>query len=100
MQIALIALVALQPGVGSAVAQPGPGASYQSAKSLPQLQKCLTDKLARIGDVTDVHIDGVTTLMVRESSADQAMVIDIAPPSVTVTTKFLYGTRKIVEGCL
>lgn len=78
----------------------GPGETYKSAKTLPALQSCLTDKLARIGDVTDITVDGITTLMVRESPADPVMLIDLAPPSVTVTTNFLYGTRKLVEACL
>ena len=78
----------------------GPGASYTSKRSLPALQKCLTDKLANIGDVNDITVDGITTLMVREGPNDEAMVIDLAPPSVKVTTNFLYGTRKLVESCL
>ena len=78
----------------------GPEATYTSAKSVPALQTCLTDKLARIGDVTDVTVDGITTLMVREGPAEPVMLIDLSPASVTVTTKFLYGTRKLVEACL
>ena len=79
---------------------PTPGASYSSDKSLPVLQRCLTDKLARIGDVSDLHVDGVTTLMLRNGPEGQVMVIDIAPPSVKVTTRFVYGTRKLIESCL
>lgn len=78
----------------------GPGASYKSAKSLPALQNCLTEKLTRIGDVTDLTVDGVTTLMVRENPGEPVMLIDLAPASVTVTTNFLHGTRKLVEACL
>jgi hypothetical protein len=78
----------------------GPGETYKSAKALPALQSCLTDKLARIGDVTDITVDGVTTLMIREGPGDPVMLIDLAPPSVTVTTNFLYGARKLVEACL
>jgi len=96
----LLVLMAWQPGKLAEAAPAGPGVTYQSSKSLPQLQKCLTNKLARIGDVNDITVDGITTLMVREGPNDQAMLIDLAPPNVTVTTKFLYGTRKIVEGCL
>jgi hypothetical protein len=96
----LFALGGQAAGYASVPNNEGPGASYQSTKSLPQLQKCLTNKLARIGDVNDITVDGITTLMVREGPNDQAMLIDLAPPKVTVTTKFLYGTRKIVEGCL
>ena len=84
----------------AAASPEGPGASYSSKKSVAELQKCLTDKLTRIGDVTDVTIDGVTTLMLRETPNDEAMLIDLAPRSVTVTTKFLHGTRRLVEDCL
>jgi len=84
----------------SADPQQGPGATYKSAKSVAALQNCLTKKLTRIGDVTDVTVDGVTTLMIREAPNEAAMVIDLAPASVTVTTNFLYGTRKLVEACL
>ena len=84
----------------SADPQQGPGATYKSTKSISALQNCLTKKLTRIGDVTDVTVDGVTTLMIREAPNEAAMVIDLAPASVTVTTNFLYGTRKLVEACL
>ena len=85
----------------TAIAAPqGPGAAYTSKKGLPALQKCLTDKLANIGDVSDVTVDGITTLMVAEGPGDPVMLIDLAPPSVTVTTHFIHGTRRIVEACL
>jgi hypothetical protein len=77
----------------------GPGASYQSKKSLYELQKCLTDKLSQRGDVTAVKMADGTTLMLREGE-DAPMLIDLAPPAVVVTTRFAYGTRTIVEGCL
>jgi len=76
-----------------------PGASYQSRKSLADLQKCLTDKLSEIGDVDAVKMEDSTTLVLRWG-ADAPMLIDLAPPRVTVTTRFARGTRKIVEDCL
>jgi len=97
MAVIILALVLASQ---ASPAPEGVGASYTSKKSLPALQKCLTNKLANRGDVTDVHVDGVTTLMLSEGPGDPVMVIDIAPPSVRVTTAFLYGTRKIVEACL
>lgn len=77
----------------------GPGASYQTAKGLPELQKCLTDNLSARGDVTAVKIEGTTTLMLRDGQ-DEPMLIDLDPPSVKVTTRFPIGTRKLVERCL
>ena len=97
MQVPVVAFIL---ALSAADPAPGPGAAYTSAKSVPALQACLTDKLARIGDVTDVTIDGITTLMIREGPADPVMLIDLAPASVTVTTNFLHGTRKLVEACL
>ena len=75
------------------------GASYKSAKSLPDLQTCLTDTLTGVGDVTALKMEGLVTLMIREGER-KPMLIDLAPPKVTVTTDFLRGTRKLVESCL
>ena len=74
-------------------------ASYQTAKSLPDLQTCLTDKLTGVGDVTALKMEGLVTLMIRDGER-KPMLIDLAPPKVTVTTDFLRGTRKLVEACL
>ena len=91
----LIGVVAPAGGAQDAV-----GASYQSKKALPVLQECLTHKLAQRGDVTAVILEGTTSLMFRESAAATPMIIDLAPPSVKVTTRFAMGTRRLVEACL
>jgi hypothetical protein len=75
------------------------GASYQTRKSLVDIQKCLTDKLSELGDVDAVKMQDSTTLVLRWG-ADAPMLIDLAPPNVTVTTRFAKGTRPIVEECL
>ena len=81
------------------VQQAGPGETFQTTKALDAIQACLTDKLSERGEVTAVKADGMTTLMLRQSQSE-LMLIDLAPPSVAVTTKFLFGTRKVVEACL
>jgi hypothetical protein len=91
-------LAALAPGSQEAP-EHRPGASYQTKKSLPELQKCLTDNLSQLGDVDAVKMEDSTTLVLRWG-ADAPMLIDLAPPSVTVTTRFAKGTRPIVERCL
>ena len=98
MVLMLVSLLLMGPPQSPAP-EPRPGASYQSRKSLPDLQKCLTDKLSEIGDVTAVKMEDSTTLVLRWG-ADAPMLIDLAPPKVTVTTRFANGTRKIVEDCL
>ena len=60
------------------------GASYQTAKSVPDLQKCLTDKLTGVGDVTALKMEGYVTLMLRGNQG-KPMLIDLAPPKVTVS---------------
>jgi hypothetical protein len=79
--------------------QQQPVASYKTAKTLTVLEQCLTDSLSKLGDVTAVKFDKSTTLMLR-AGTEVPMLIDIAPPSVTVTTRFAYGTRPLVKACL
>jgi hypothetical protein len=77
----------------------GPGATYHSTKSLAALQKCLTDKLANVGEVVAVKSDKDTTTLVLRNIPDGPMTIDLAPPSVTVTSKHAPHTRHLVEAC-
>jgi hypothetical protein len=74
-------------------------ASYKTTKALAVIEQCLTDSLSKFGDVTAVKFDKSTTLMLRQGT-EAPMLIDIAPPSVTVTTRFAYGTRSLVKACL
>ena len=73
--------------------------TFRTRKNLDQLEKCLTDKLSKVGEVTSVPIEGIKTLMYRTTD-EPPMMIDLAPPSVTLTTKFAIGTEPIVRACL
>ena len=75
-------------------------ATYKSAKSLDALEKCLTDKLSEVGEVVAVNIEQDSKTLVVRQERKEPMIIDLSPPSVTVTTKFMHGTRMIVESCL
>lgn len=77
----------------------GPGARFESGKSLPVLEKCLTERLSEVGEVTAIKIEGTKSL-VLQAKGERPMVIDLAPPAVVVMTKFVFGTRKLVESCL
>ena len=92
-------LLAASAAATPAVAEDKPAASYKSTKTLAVLEQCLTERLSKRGDVTAVANKESTTLMFREST-EAPMLIDLAPPKVTVTTRFAYGTRSIVEDCL
>ena len=94
-------ILALAATISPDAAPAGPRATYQSAKSVPALQKCLTDKLSHVGEVVAVDTGGETrTLVLRKVSTADPMMIDLAPQSVTVTTRFVQGTRHLVEACL
>ncbi|MBV8907443.1 MAG: hypothetical protein JOZ20_00425 [Sphingomonas sp.] len=75
------------------------GGTFHSKKSMAQLEKCLTDRLSQLGQVTSVPIENAKTLMLSTSD-EPPMMIDIAPPDVKVTTKFAIGTEPLVKGCL
>ena len=75
------------------------GASFKTDKTLQRLQQCLTDHLSKKGDVTAIQAEGFVTL-VYEDSTHRRMMIDLAPPDVSVTTQLAFGTRRIIESCL
>ena len=72
-----------------------PAVTFHSAKSLASLQKCLTDKLADVGEVVAVRSDADTTTLVLRNIPDGPMTIDLAPPKVTVTSKLTPHTRHL-----
>ncbi len=73
--------------------------TFQTKKNLAQLERCLTKSLSKRGDVTTFNSDGIITVMLRVGGADP-MLIDLHPPKVTVTTRMLFGTRQLVQGCV
>ena len=73
--------------------------TFRTRKGIAQLEKCLTDRLSKVGEVTSVPIEGMKTLM-YSTTDEPPMMINIDPPSVIVTTKFAIGTQPIVKGCL
>jgi len=79
--------------------QPEVATVFKTSRTLPELEKCLTDKLSAVGEVTSVPIEGTKTLMFRTVD-EPPMLIDIAPPTVKVSTKFALWTRPIIETCL
>ena len=90
----------------SACATPAPqastpvqAASYRTAKGAAEVERCLADALSTRGEVTAINTGGVTTVMLRDGS-EPPMLIDIAVPAVTITTRIAYGTRALIEHCM
>ncbi len=74
-------------------------ASFKTTKTIGELERCLTDRLSKFGEVTSVPIEGMKTLMFRTTD-EPPMMIDISPPVVTVTTKFAVWTKPIIQTCM
>ena len=100
---AMISLLSLVLAATDPAASPAPKpdaiVTFHTKKSLADLEKCLTDKLSPLGEVTSVPIEDAKTLMFSTTD-EPPMMIDIAPPLVKVTTKFAIGTQPIVKACL
>jgi len=98
----MLALFAAEP---PAATQPqpdssAPGSTFTSAKTLAALQQCLTDKLAMIGEVVALKTEGNSTTLLVRDNPDGPMTIDLAPPKVIVTSRFITGSQKLVKDCL
>lgn len=78
-----------------------PRATYSSAKGLPALEQCLGESLSFLGGPSVIHGEQAATLSFGDGGITSLM-IDIAPPAVTVRTSYPYqaSLRRRVEGCL
>ena len=76
-----------------------PEATFHTGKDLSALERCLTERLSKRGDITSINSQGYVTLMYREGR-ETPMLIDLAPPNVTITTKIAFGTGSIIKSCL
>ena len=73
---------------------------FQSAKTLDVLDQCLTQKLSEVGEVVAVHTEEDKTTLVLRNVPGGPMTIDLAPPTVTITSYFLPETRALVKACI
>ena len=74
--------------------------TYQSTKTVAALQKCLTDKLIKVGEVVALKLDKDTTALVLRDIPEGAMTIELSPRTVTVTSKPAPRTRNLIVACL
>ena len=74
--------------------------TFKSAKTLYDLNQCLTAKLSEVGEVVSVRTDYDKTTIVLRDVPGGPMTIDLAPPDVTVTSRFLPETRSLVAACI
>jgi len=102
MPMWLVLAAAMQASVTDTVpaAKPPAPVMLQSAKTLDALDQCLTQKLSEVGEVVAVHTEEDKTTLVLRNVPGGPMTIDLAPPTVTITSYFLPETRALVRGCL
>ena len=81
------------------ITRDSPAESFKTHKTVAELETCLTASLSKLDDITSVNSEGVTTLMYGER-AKPAMLIDLAPGRLTVTTSFAPGTRSLIVACI
>ena len=77
-----------------------PGVSFPTAKAIEAIQACLTDKLSDVGEVAAMEPERGSIILLVRGNPEGPMVIELAPASVKVTTKFITGTRDIIKGCI
>src|SRR5690349_21260052 len=99
MRLVILPLLLAGCAAQSTVVRDSPARTYTTQRDLPSLEKCLTDSLSKLDDVTSVNSGGVTTLMFGDRGKP-SMLIDLAPPRVAVTTNFAPGTRDLIEACI
>lgn len=82
----------------SAAEKPNPQ-SFRTARTLASIEQCLLQELSDLGDPTFMRTLDGTTLMIRNGEGPP-LLIDVAPPLVTITTKAPYETRLRVKRCV
>lgn len=103
--VLLSLLLAVDPPNRPTTQQPQPApdqaVTFPTKKALEVVQACLTNKLADVGEIAAMNSDeeNSTILLVR-GNPEGPMVIEIHPTAVSVTTKFISGTREIIKGCV
>ena len=99
MLFGLLTAVVILATTTSSNAEP-PALTYQSTKTLAALQKCLTIKLSKVGEVVAMKLNQDTTALVLRNIPEGAMTIELSPPSVTVTSKLAPHTQHLIKACL
>src|SRR3954463_14644539 len=99
MTALLLWLLMSAPGAEAAASQQAAGGTYQTARTMPVLEKCLYDELSDLGEATFMRSPGESILMVRDGQGP-ALIVDVTPPMVQITTKASLDVQARVRRCL
>ena len=101
MPWALISLLlAVDPTNPPAPPEQATGVVFPTAKTMEAVQVCLTNELSEVGEIAATQPERDSTILLVRGNPEGPMVIELTPAKVTVTTKFIDGTREIIRGCL
>ena len=71
---------------------------FKTAKAMPDLEKCISTELLDLGDATFMRSPGDTILMIREGQG-QPLIVEIAPPKISITTRASADVVRRVQRC-
>ena len=98
----LVLAAAMLASATDAPPAPGPagGVTFKSTKTLDALERCLSDKLADVGEVVSVHNELNSTTLVVRDIPEGPMTIELAPPLITVTSHYVPEAGPRIAKCL
>jgi hypothetical protein len=73
--------------------------SFKTAKTRPKLEACLYDELSDLGEATFMQSEAETILMIRNGDGPP-LLVEIAPPTVQITTKASADVKTRVKHCI
>lgn len=73
--------------------------AYTTTRTVPVIQKCLIGELSGMGEQTIMQMGDGAILMIREAQGEP-LLIEIAPPKVTITTHSTADVRNRVQRCV
>lgn len=73
--------------------------AYTTTRTVPTIQKCLIGELSGLGEQTIMQMGDGAILMIREGQGEP-LLIEIAPPKVTITTHSTADVRNRVQRCV
>ena len=73
--------------------------AYTTTRTVPVIQKCLIGELSSMGEQTIMQMGDGAILMIRDGQGEP-LLIEIAPPKVTITTHSTADVRTRVQRCV
>jgi hypothetical protein len=98
---ALVLWLLLTPPEATPAAPPANpiAVSFKTSKTRPKLEACLYHELSDLGEATFMQSAAETILMIRNGGGPP-LLVEIAPPTVQITTKASAEVKSRVKRCV